>query len=76
VRTAIAPLKAGQFTGPLEHGADFVILRVADQRGARLKSLAEAKPEIEHRLVRARQLELFNAWLAEQERKSKIEVLL
>jgi parvulin-like peptidyl-prolyl isomerase len=76
VRTAISGLKSGQVLGPIEHGADFVLLRLTDQRSARLKSLAEAKPEIEQRLVRAKQLEIFNTWLADQEKKSKIEVLL
>lgn len=44
--------------------------------GEETKSLAEVRPEIERRLLSAKQEEAVRAWLAEEEKTSKIEVFL
>jgi hypothetical protein len=68
-------LKPGEVGGPFEKGpAEFLIVGLQDRRPLRAKSMAEARPEIERRLLSAKQQEAVQAWLAEQEKKSKIEV--
>ncbi len=74
VREAVAALKDGETAGPVREGDDFLILRLEERRPARTKTLAEARPEIERRLLPAKQQEFLQAWLAEQEKESKIEV--
>lgn len=77
LREAVAKLQPREVTGPLQKAADeFLIVGLQDRRPVRAKSLAEARPEIERRLLPARQHDVVEAWLAEQEKKSKIEVLL
>lgn len=75
MRKAVAGLKPGQIHGPVQTGSEFVILRWADYRAARMRSLPKAQPEIERRLLRAKQGEIIMAWLTEQEKNSKIEIL-
>jgi foldase protein PrsA len=73
---AVSALKVGGTSGLLQRGAEFVIVRLEERRPARVKSLAEARPGIERRLLAAKQQEVLRAWLTEQEKKSKIEVFL
>ncbi|KAF0219138.1 MAG: PpiC-type peptidyl-prolyl cis-trans [Geobacteraceae bacterium] len=73
---AVGNLKAGEAGGPLRRGNEFLIVGLAGRRPERTKSLAEARPEIERRLLAAKQQEAVQAWLKEQEKKSKIEVFL
>ena len=49
-------------------------MRLAARRPGRTLSLAHARPEIERRLLPAKQQELLRAWLTEREANSKIEV--
>ena len=74
LQEAVGTLKAGEASGPLEHDGAFLILRVEERRPARTKSLAEVRPEIEQHLLRGKQREIVMGWLAEQEKRSKIEV--
>jgi parvulin-like peptidyl-prolyl isomerase len=77
LQRAVDRLEVGDAAGPLEKGADeFLIVGLEGRRPVRAKSLAEARPEIERRLLVARRQEAVEAWLAEQEEKSKIEVFL
>jgi parvulin-like peptidyl-prolyl isomerase len=77
LRQAVGALKAGEAGGPLRKGAEeFLIIGLEGRRPAKAESLAEARPEIERRLLPAKQQEIIQAWLTEQEKKSKIEVLL
>jgi len=76
LRKSVAALKAGEAGGPLQAGAEFLIVGLVGRRAAEIKSLAEARPEIEKRLVSKKQQETIQAWLTEQEQKSKIEVFL
>jgi parvulin-like peptidyl-prolyl isomerase len=76
LRDAVTPLKAGEISEPLQGSAESIVVRLEERRPARTKTLAEARPEIEQRLLPARQREVVLEWLAEQERKSKIEILL
>jgi hypothetical protein len=63
--------------GPLQKGADeFLIVGLEGRRPVRAKSLGEARPEIERRLLPAKQQEAVQAWLTEQEKTSKIEVYI
>jgi hypothetical protein len=67
-------MKPRDVRGPLQNGSDFLIVRLQERRrGA--KSLAEARPDIERRLVAAKRQEAVQAWLERQEKKSKIEIL-
>jgi len=76
LREAIGTLRVGETGGPLQNGAGFLLVRVEGRRPARTMSLAEARPQIERRLLAAKQQEVLQAWLAAQEKKSKIEVFL
>jgi parvulin-like peptidyl-prolyl isomerase len=74
LRQAVGAMKARQAGGPLRRGAEFLLVRLDERRPGRTKTLAEARPEIERRLLPARHQEAVQAWLAEQEKKSTIEV--
>jgi len=74
LRHAVGPLKPGEISGPLQGSAESIVVRLEERRPARPKSLAEARPEIEERLLPARQREIILAWLVGQEQESKIEV--
>jgi parvulin-like peptidyl-prolyl isomerase len=76
LRQAVDALKVGEANGPLPRDAEFLIVGLAARRPGRTKTLDEARPEIEQRLLPAKQQEAVQAWLKEQEAKSKIEVLL
>jgi foldase protein PrsA len=77
LQKAVGKLKAGDVGGPLQKGAEeFHIVGLEGRRPVRAKSLAEARPEIERRLLPTKQQEALQAWLTEQEKKSKIEVYI
>jgi parvulin-like peptidyl-prolyl isomerase len=76
LREAVRPLKPGEISSPLQGSAESIVVRLEERRPARPKTLNEARPEIEQRLLPERQREVLLQWLAEQERKSKIEILL
>jgi parvulin-like peptidyl-prolyl isomerase len=77
LREAAVDLKPGEVSGPLQKGVDeFLIVGLQDRRPVRAKNLAEARREIERRLLPVKQREAIEAWLTEQEKKSKIESFL
>ena len=77
MREAVSTLKPGEAIGPLQREDDeFLIVRLENRRLGRAKTLMEARPEVERHLLAAKQQEALRAWLANQERKSTIEILL
>jgi parvulin-like peptidyl-prolyl isomerase len=74
VREAVSGLKPGEAIGPLQRGEEFLIVRLHERRPGRTKTLDEARPEIESLLLSRVQQDAIQAWLSEQEKKSKIEV--
>lgn len=75
LRKPVQLLKTGDVGGPLEKGpGEFFVVGLEGRRPIRARSLAEARPEIERRLLPSVQQEVVRAWLTEQEAKSKIEV--
>ncbi|MDP2997119.1 MAG: peptidyl-prolyl cis-trans isomerase [Bryobacterales bacterium] len=74
MREAVGTLKPGQAVGPLERGEEFLVVRLHQRRPGRTKTLDEARSEIEASLLTQKQQEAIQAWLAEQEKKSKVEV--
>jgi len=76
VRDAVASLKPGEAVGPLPSGEDFLIVRLHQRRPGRAKTLAEARPEIERRLLQIEQHAALREWLREQEKTAKVEVLV
>jgi parvulin-like peptidyl-prolyl isomerase len=74
MREAVSTLKPGEAIGPLEKGEEFLIVRLHQRRAGRTKTLAEARPEIEPVLLTQKQQAALKTWVAEQEKKSKIEV--
>jgi len=75
LRKAAVELKPGEVGGLLERGpGEFLIVGLQDRRPVRAKSLAEARPEIERRLLPEKRREAIVAWLAEQEKRAKIEI--
>ncbi|MDP2660086.1 MAG: peptidyl-prolyl cis-trans isomerase, partial [Dehalococcoidia bacterium] len=75
LREAVRRLKPREAFGPLQSGEEFLIVRLHERRPGSMKTLAEARPEIEAGLLALNQQELLKAWLADQEKNSKIEVL-
>ncbi len=71
---AVRGLKAGTTSPPLQGKEGFYIVRAEDRRPGRALSLAEARPAIEKRLLGAKQQQVIQMWLAQQERNSKIEL--
>jgi parvulin-like peptidyl-prolyl isomerase len=65
----------GETGGPVQSGAEFLLVRVEERRPARVMTLAEAQPQIERRLRAAKQQEVVQAWLTEQAKQAKIEVV-
>ncbi len=76
LRDAVTTLKAGEASPPLTLGDRVLLVRVEERRPAHQMSLAEARPGIERRLLAPKEQEVVQAWLKDQERKSKIEVLI
>jgi parvulin-like peptidyl-prolyl isomerase len=77
LQRAVEKLKTGDVGGPLQKSADeFLIVGLEGRRPVRAKSSAEARPEIERRLLHEKQQEAIQTWLKEQENKSKIELFL
>jgi len=74
MRDAVGTLKPGEAIGPLQKGEQFHIVRLQARRAGRTKTFAEARPEIERRLLAAERQAVVTAWLAEQEKKAKIEM--
>jgi len=75
LREAAVELKPGEVGGPLEKDTgEFLIVGLQDRRPVRAKSLGEARPMIERRLLPGKRREVIEAWLAEQEKKAKIEI--
>ncbi|HSB69961.1 MAG TPA: peptidyl-prolyl cis-trans isomerase [Candidatus Methylomirabilis sp.] len=76
LRQAVGTLKVGDTSGPVQRGAEFLVVRLEARRPARTRSLAEVQPEIEKRLLATKQRQVVQAWLSDQEKKARIAVLL
>ena len=73
VRSVVGTLEPGETGGPIEQDGQFIVVRLEERRPARPMSLAEARPQIERRLLAAKHQEVLQAWLTAQERMAKIE---
>ena len=76
LREAVSELKPGEAIGPLARGEELLIVRLEERRSGRTKTFVEARNEIEQYMLTSSQQEAIQAWLAEQEKKSQIEVFL
>lgn len=76
LRKFVGTMKVGQAGGPLQKGNEFLIVRLAERRPGKTKTLAEARPRIEPYLLAVKRQEVLRDWLAEKEKKAKVEVLL
>jgi parvulin-like peptidyl-prolyl isomerase len=74
MREAVGTLQPGQAIGPLQRGDEFLIVRLHGRRPGRTRSLDEARHEIERRLLGEKQRTAIHTWLADQEKKSNIEL--
>jgi peptidyl-prolyl cis-trans isomerase SurA len=74
LRDAIGAMQPRQARGPLQKGDEFLIVRLDGRRPGRARSFAEARADIERRLLPGTQQEALQAWLAEQAKTSTIEV--
>jgi parvulin-like peptidyl-prolyl isomerase len=75
LREAVAILKPGEARGPLRRGSDLLVVRLRDRRRGGAEVLGEVRPEIERRLLAERRQAAVEAWLAERELTSTIELL-
>jgi parvulin-like peptidyl-prolyl isomerase len=76
LRTFVGKMKLGQAGGPVLNGDKSLIIRLADRRSVKTKTLAEAKPQIVQYLLAAKRQEVLQDWLSETEKKAKVEVLV
>jgi len=77
LREAVSLLKPGDVGGPLERGSgEFLLVGLEGRRPIPARSLAEARAEIERRLLPAARQTVVAAWLAQREKQAKIEVFL
>jgi len=76
LRETAGALRPGEATGPLQRGDEFLAVRLHARRPGRMKTLSEARPEIESRLLSQQQQKVLQAWLAEQEKTTKIEIFV
>jgi parvulin-like peptidyl-prolyl isomerase len=75
LREVVSTLQVGETGGPVQSGAEFLLVRVEERRSAHMMSLAEAQPQIQRRLLAAKQRKVVQAWLTDQEKQAQIEVL-
>jgi peptidyl-prolyl cis-trans isomerase SurA len=75
MRDAVSTLKPGEAIGPLQRGDEFLIVRLHGRRQGRTKNLDEARRQIERALLAQEQRTAIQQWVAEQEKKSNIDVL-
>jgi parvulin-like peptidyl-prolyl isomerase len=75
LKAIVDTLKPREATGPLQRGEEFLLVRLHERRRVRPQTLDEARAEVKARLLAAKRQETIKAWLNEQEKKSKIEVL-
>jgi hypothetical protein len=74
--TAVPQLKPGDVAGPLDNGSgEFLLVGLEARRPVAAKTMAEARPEIERRLLPANQEAAVAAWLASREKQSTVEIL-
>jgi parvulin-like peptidyl-prolyl isomerase len=76
LRQAVETLEPGEISGPLQGGAEFIVVRLEERRPARTKTLEEARPEIEQRLLPRRRREALQAWLTAEEERARIELFV
>ena len=79
-KTLAAPLEKAAFNLPvgkisriIEFGGNYYIFKVEDKRGGSTKSLAEARPEIEKKLLQLEAQNLQERWLASLRSKAYIQ---
>ena len=76
IQAAVANLKPGQIGGPVQTDGGLLMVKLADQRPARIRELAEVRPAIERSLLRMKQGEAIGSWLAMRESNAKVEILV
>jgi foldase protein PrsA len=76
LREAVGALKTGEIGGPVPISAKFLVVRLEERRPAQVKSVTEARPEIERHLLTAKRQAVVQAWLTAQENRSRIELFL
>jgi parvulin-like peptidyl-prolyl isomerase len=76
IQAAVANLKPGQISGPVQTDGGLLIVKLVDRKPARIRELAEVRPAIERSLLRTRQGEAIRSWLATREGNAKVEILV
>ncbi len=66
-------LPVGKISKIIEFGGNYYILKVEDKHGGETKSLAEARPEIEKKLIQHEAQNLQERWLASLRSKAYIQ---
>ena len=66
-------LDTGKFSNVIEFGGNYYILKVEDKKGGETKSLADARQEIEKKLVQTEAQNLQERWLASLRSKAYIK---
>lgn len=75
LQEAVASLSEGDVAGPVERSADeFLLIGLQASRPLGAKSFAEARTEIERRLLAEKRGVVVREWLEKQEKKASIEI--
>jgi foldase protein PrsA len=75
LRETVDALKVGEIGGPVPRDGELLIVRLEERRPARTKSLAEARRDIERYLLATKREAVILAWLSEQEKQAKVEIV-
>jgi peptidyl-prolyl cis-trans isomerase SurA len=77
LQQAVSLLQSGDVSGPLQRSPEeYLLVGLEGRRSLPAKNLEQARPEIEQRLLAEQRQKVVDAWLEEQEKQAKIEILL
>lgn len=77
LQQAVSLLQAGDVSGPLQRSPEeYLLIGLEGRRSLPAMNLAQARPEIEQRLLAEERQKVVDGWLEEQEKQAQIEILL
>ncbi len=71
----IRKIKTGAFGGPIKGREGYYFIKVQEKKEGKVPSFKEAKDGIKHVLMQRKKMERFNAWLQNEKKNAKIEML-
>ena len=75
IRTAIEPLKQGEFTAPIDTGAGLIIFQLAERKIAVNRDFEAKKAQLDQELKLIELRKLTNKWVADQRQRATIKMI-